>query len=127
MTGAGRLTAERPVGVRWQGTAWAPTVRCRASASPRCAALEAALQSWLRRATCLLSAVSGVQGLVSHGFKDAALWIPPNEPEIRTRLTGWSGAMATYPKFAPAMRNYTASKIMSQVILTISAIDWRCK
>ncbi|GAA3796329.1 hypothetical protein [Streptomyces chiangmaiensis] len=35
------------------------------------------------------------------GSKDAALRIPPTEPEIKTLFTGWGGELATCRKFAP--------------------------
>ncbi|CAL9334980.1 hypothetical protein SUDANB58_00147 [Streptomyces sp. enrichment culture] len=54
------------------------------------------------------------------GSKDAALRIPPPEPEIKTLFTGWDGELATCRKFAPTARNYTASKLMSQVGLRAS-------
>ncbi|MFE2023918.1 hypothetical protein ACFW9V_01940 [Streptomyces hygroscopicus] len=54
------------------------------------------------------------------GSKDAALRIPPTEPEIKTLFTGWGGELATCRKFAPTARNYTASKLMSQVGLRVS-------
>ncbi|MYY02550.1 MULTISPECIES: site-specific integrase [unclassified Streptomyces] len=54
------------------------------------------------------------------GAKDAQLRIPPSEPEIGTLFTGWGGELATCRKFAPTARNYTASKLMSQVGLRVS-------
>ncbi|MGW1507190.1 tyrosine-type recombinase/integrase [Streptomyces mirabilis] len=54
------------------------------------------------------------------GSKDAALRIPPTEPEIKTLFTGWGGELATCRKFAPTARNYTAAKLMSQVGLRVS-------
>ncbi|MDN3294997.1 site-specific integrase [Streptomyces ficellus] len=54
------------------------------------------------------------------GAKDAQLRIPPSEPEIETLFTGWGGELATCRKFAPTARNYTASKLMSQVGLRVS-------
>ncbi|GAA1310645.1 site-specific tyrosine recombinase XerD [Streptomyces sanglieri] len=54
------------------------------------------------------------------GSKDAALRIPPTEPEIKKLFTGWGGELATCRKFAPTARNYTASKLMSQVGLRVS-------
>ncbi|WP_223837485.1 hypothetical protein [Streptomyces venezuelae] len=54
------------------------------------------------------------------GSKDAALRIPPTEPEIKTLFTSWGGELATCRKFAPTARNYTASKPMSQVGLRVS-------
>ncbi|MGO4427890.1 hypothetical protein AB4Z54_56560 [Streptomyces sp. MCAF7] len=35
------------------------------------------------------------------GSKDAALRIPPTEPEVKTLFTGWGGELATCRKFAP--------------------------
>jgi hypothetical protein len=58
------------------------------------------------------------------GSKDAALRIPPTEPEIKTLFTGWGGELATCRKFAPTARNYTASKLMSQVGLSLSFMVW---
>ncbi|WP_413754717.1 site-specific integrase [Streptomyces sp. R-74717] len=54
------------------------------------------------------------------GSKDAALRIPPTEPEIKTLFTGWGGELAICRKFAPTARNYTASALMSQVGLRVS-------
>ncbi len=54
------------------------------------------------------------------GSKDAALRIPPSGPEVKTLFAGWGGELATCRKFAPTARNYTASKLMSQVGLRIS-------
>ncbi|MFC0598163.1 site-specific integrase [Streptomyces palmae] len=54
------------------------------------------------------------------GSKDAALRIPPTEPEIKTLFTGWGGELATCRTFARTARNYTASKLMSQVGLSVS-------
>ncbi|WP_407285000.1 hypothetical protein [Streptomyces sp. BP-8] len=52
--------------------------------------------------------------------KGAELRIPPSEPGIGTLFTGWGGELATCRKFAPTARNYTASKLMSQVGLRVS-------
>ncbi|MDX3434259.1 hypothetical protein PV664_36020 [Streptomyces sp. ME01-18a] len=49
------------------------------------------------------------------GAKDAQLRIPPSEAEIGTLFTSWGSELAICRKFAPAARNYTASKLMSQV------------
>ncbi|MET7298859.1 tyrosine-type recombinase/integrase [Embleya sp. NPDC005575] len=54
------------------------------------------------------------------GAKDAQLRIPPSEPEVGTLFTGWGGELATCRKFAPTARNYTASKLLSQVGLRVS-------
>ncbi|NIY62137.1 tyrosine-type recombinase/integrase [Streptomyces malaysiensis] len=54
------------------------------------------------------------------GSKDAALRIPPTDPEIRKLFTGWGGELAICRTFAPTARNYTASKLMSQVGLGVS-------
>ncbi|MFE5808457.1 tyrosine-type recombinase/integrase [Streptomyces sp. NPDC056491] len=54
------------------------------------------------------------------GAKDAQLRIPPSEPEVGTLFTGWGGDLATCRKFAPTARNYTASKLLSQVGLRVS-------
>ncbi|MFI5689534.1 site-specific integrase [Streptomyces sp. NPDC051636] len=53
------------------------------------------------------------------GSKDAALRIPPTEPEIKTvhRLGRRVGDL---PQVRPHRRNYTASKLMSQVGLRVS-------
>ncbi|MFE7973980.1 hypothetical protein [Streptomyces shenzhenensis] len=48
------------------------------------------------------------------------LRIPSREPEIGTLFTGWGGEPATWRKFAPTARNYTASKLVSQVVLRVS-------
>ncbi|MEU3038882.1 tyrosine-type recombinase/integrase [Streptomyces griseoaurantiacus] len=53
------------------------------------------------------------------GSKDAALRIPPSGPEVKTLFAGWGGELATCRKFAPTVRNYTASKLMSQVGLRV--------
>ncbi|MFJ6186301.1 tyrosine-type recombinase/integrase [Streptomyces sp. NPDC092295] len=54
------------------------------------------------------------------GAKDAALRIPPSGPEIKALFAGWGGELTTCRKFAPTARNYTASKLMSQVGLRVS-------
>lgn len=54
------------------------------------------------------------------GAKDAVLRIPPSGPEVKTLFAGWGGEPATCRKFAPTARNYTASKLMSQVGLRVS-------
>jgi integrase len=54
------------------------------------------------------------------GAKDAALRIPPSGSEVKTLFAGWGGELATCRKFAPTARNYTASKLMSQVGLRVS-------
>lgn len=54
------------------------------------------------------------------GSKDAALRIPLTEPEVKALFTGWGGERATCRKFTPTARNYTASKLMSQVGLRVS-------
>ncbi|WP_225448056.1 site-specific integrase [Streptacidiphilus sp. P02-A3a] len=54
------------------------------------------------------------------GAKDARLRIPPSEPEMAHLFTGWGGDLATCRKFGPTARNYTASKLMSQVGLRVS-------
>ncbi|MFI6704740.1 hypothetical protein ACIBJC_38400 [Streptomyces sp. NPDC050509] len=54
------------------------------------------------------------------GAKDAQLRIPPSEPEVGTLFSGWGGELATCRTFAPTARNYTASKLMSQVGLRVS-------
>ncbi|MFF4093801.1 tyrosine-type recombinase/integrase [Streptomyces sp. NPDC001834] len=54
------------------------------------------------------------------GSKDAQLRIPPTEPEARQLSTGWAGKLATCQQFAPTARNYTASKLMSEVGLRVS-------
>ncbi|CDR07996.1 hypothetical protein [Streptomyces iranensis] len=54
------------------------------------------------------------------GAEDAQLRIPPTGPEVGTLFKGWGGGLATCRKFAPTARNYTASKLMSQVGLRVS-------
>ncbi|MFF3159831.1 tyrosine-type recombinase/integrase [Streptomyces sp. NPDC057910] len=54
------------------------------------------------------------------GAKDAQLRIPPSEPEVGALFTGWGSELATCRKFAPTARNYTASKLLSQVGLRVS-------
>ncbi|MDX3639591.1 hypothetical protein [Streptomyces sp. MB09-02B] len=54
------------------------------------------------------------------GAKDAQLRIPPSEPEVGTLFTGWGGELPTCRTFAPTARNYTASKLLSQVGLRVS-------
>ncbi|WP_405984260.1 tyrosine-type recombinase/integrase [Streptomyces sp. NBC_00872] len=54
--------------------------------------------------------------------KDAQLRIPASEPEVGALFTGWGGELATCRKFAPTARNYTASKLMSQVGLRVSEV-----
>ncbi|WP_230211150.1 site-specific integrase [Streptomyces kaniharaensis] len=67
-----------------------------------------------------------IRGDVGHldqsgpGTKDAQLRIPPSEPEVGTLFAGWGGELATCRKFAPTARNYTASKLLSQVGLRVS-------
>ncbi|MFI6965764.1 hypothetical protein [Streptomyces sp. NPDC050255] len=54
------------------------------------------------------------------GAKDAQLRIPPSEPEVGALFTGWGSELATCRRFAPTARNYTASKLLSQVGLRVS-------
>ncbi|TJZ96082.1 site-specific integrase [Actinacidiphila oryziradicis] len=54
------------------------------------------------------------------GSKDAELRIPPVESEVAALFTGWAGELATCRKFAPTARNYTASKLMSEVGLRVN-------
>ncbi|MEU5304543.1 hypothetical protein ACH4YO_07200 [Streptomyces noursei] len=54
------------------------------------------------------------------GAKDTQLRIPPSGAEIGTLFTGWGSGLATCRKFAPTARNYTASKLMSQVGLRVT-------
>ncbi|MGW6602518.1 tyrosine-type recombinase/integrase [Streptomyces sp. NPDC055036] len=54
------------------------------------------------------------------GSKDAQLRIPPTGPEVKALFAGWGGELATCRKFTPTARNYTASKLMSQVGLRVS-------
>ncbi|MGW1617469.1 hypothetical protein ACWCQZ_51130, partial [Streptomyces sp. NPDC002285] len=42
------------------------------------------------------------------------------DPDEGQLAAGWSGELATCRKFAPAARNYTAAKLMSQVGLRVS-------
>ncbi|MFD8799972.1 hypothetical protein [Streptomyces atroolivaceus] len=42
------------------------------------------------------------------------------DPEVKTLFTEWGGELATCRKFAPATRNHTASKLMSQAGLRVS-------
>lgn len=54
------------------------------------------------------------------GAKDAQLRIPPSEPEVGALFIGWGSELATCRKYAPTARNYTASKLLSQVGLRVS-------
>jgi hypothetical protein len=54
------------------------------------------------------------------GARDAQLRIPPCEPEVGPLFTGSGGELANCRKFAPTARNYTASKLLSQVGLRVS-------
>jgi len=54
------------------------------------------------------------------GAKDAQLRIPPSGAEVGQLFAGWGGELATCRKFAPTARNYTASKLMSQVGLRVN-------
>ncbi|MEW2425961.1 hypothetical protein AB0911_36140 [Streptomyces nigra] len=49
------------------------------------------------------------------GSSDAALRISSSGPEVKMLFAGWGGELATCWKVAPTARNYTASKLMSQV------------
>ena len=49
------------------------------------------------------------------GRKDARLRIPPTEAEMTTLFQGWAQSLSVCRKYAPAARNYTAAKLMSDV------------
>lgn len=59
-----------------------------------------------------------------HGRKDAALRIPPGEPEVAVLFAGWREELTTCRKFAPTARNFAAAKLMSQVGLRINEARW---
>ena len=54
------------------------------------------------------------------GRKQAALRVPPTEAEVKALFMGWRGELATCRKFAPAARNYSASRLMSEVGLRVN-------
>jgi hypothetical protein len=54
------------------------------------------------------------------GAKDAALRIPPTEPEAETLFASWGGELAIRRKFALTAQYCTAAKLMSQVGLRVS-------
>lgn len=56
------------------------------------------------------------------GHKDAKLRIPPRREELAVMFTGWASELATCRKFAPAARNYTAARLMSEVGLRVNEI-----
>ncbi|WP_327100321.1 site-specific integrase [Nocardia vinacea] len=54
------------------------------------------------------------------GHKDTRVRIPPLREEVQTLFAGWAQELATCRKFAPAARNYTASRLMADVGLRIN-------
>jgi len=49
------------------------------------------------------------------GGQDAALRIPPSQAQVGVLFAGWRGELAECRKFAPAARNYAASRLMAEV------------
>lgn len=54
------------------------------------------------------------------GRKDARLRIPPTVAEMSQFFSGWAAELETCRKFAPAARNYTAAKLMTDVGLRVN-------
>jgi site-specific recombinase XerD len=54
------------------------------------------------------------------GHQQAKLRIPPTADQIIRLFTGWREELATCRKFAPAARNYTACRLMSEVGLRVN-------
>jgi len=54
------------------------------------------------------------------GRGEAALRIPPSTGQIATLFSGWRGELTACRKFAPAARNYTASRLMAEVGLRVN-------
>ncbi|WP_405180783.1 site-specific integrase [Nocardia sp. NBC_01377] len=54
------------------------------------------------------------------GHKDTRVRIPPSREEVQTLFAGWAQELGTCRKFAPAARNYTASRLMADVGLRIN-------
>jgi integrase len=56
------------------------------------------------------------------GRQEARLRIPPAAEQVSRLFTGWREELATCRKFAPAARNYTAAKLMSEVGLRVNEV-----
>lgn len=56
------------------------------------------------------------------GRADAGLRIPPTEEEIGCLFSGWRGELASCRKYAPAARNYTATRLMSLLGLRVNEV-----
>lgn len=56
------------------------------------------------------------------GQKDAKLRIPPQPQELCLLFDGWAEELATCRKFAPAARNYTAARLMTDVGLRVNEL-----
>ncbi|MFI9848708.1 tyrosine-type recombinase/integrase [Nonomuraea sp. NPDC051941] len=54
------------------------------------------------------------------GRQEARLRIPPSAEQVDRLFAGWREDLATCRKFAPAARNYTAAKVMSEVGLRVN-------
>jgi site-specific recombinase XerD len=54
------------------------------------------------------------------GHQPAKLRIPPTAEQVEQLFTGWREELTTCRKFAPAARNYTAAKLMSDVGLRVN-------
>lgn len=54
------------------------------------------------------------------GHQRAKLRIPPTADQVTRLFTGWREELATCRKFAPAARNYTACRLMSEVGLRVN-------
>jgi len=52
------------------------------------------------------------------GHQQAKLRIPPTAEQVNRLFTGWRQELATCRKFAPAARNYTACRLLSELDLT---------
>jgi hypothetical protein len=54
------------------------------------------------------------------GHQQAKLRIPPSADQVTRLFTGWRQELSTCRKFAPAARNYTASRLMADVGLRVN-------
>ncbi|HXA62348.1 MAG TPA: hypothetical protein VNW94_24630 [Streptosporangiaceae bacterium] len=57
---------------------------------------------------------------VSDRARTSRRGIPPSDDQITRLFTGWREELATCRKFAPAARNYTACRLMSEVGLRVN-------
>lgn len=58
------------------------------------------------------------------GGATASLRIPPSAGQVEALFAGWRGELVSCRKFAPAARNYTASKLIADVGLRVN--ETRC-